>query len=195
MTKKKTVTGSKNTPPPKVEQTPDVAAASQPPNASHIQLKTYEGAIQLFAQRRLAEAREAFLEAAKGPAHHISDKARSYAQVCERRTSNAELQLSSAEDHFNYGVERLNARDVAQAKHHFDRALVLQPDGDHIFYTMALCCGLAGDGTGACEYLKRAIDLQPRNRFLARQDPEFFALAVQLPGLRQLLTPDSAEEF
>ena len=63
----------------------------------------------------------------------------------------------------------------------------MEPDADHILYTMALCCGLAGDGNGACENLKRAIDLEPRNRILARQDPEFSALASQLPGLRALL--------
>ena len=100
----------------------------------------------------------------------------------------AQVKLSTAEDHFNYGVERLNARDVELAKHHLGRALALQPDADHVLYTMALCCGLAGDGNGACENLKRAIDLEPRNRILARQDPEFSALASQFPGLRALLT-------
>ena len=105
-------------------------------------------------------------------------------QVCERRTAEAEARPSTAEDHFNYGVERLNARDVERAKHHLGRALTLQPEADHILYTMALCCGLAGDGNGACENLKRAIDLEPRNRILARQDPEFSALASQFPALR-----------
>ena len=99
----------------------------------------------------------------------------------------AEVKLSTAEDHFNYGVERLNARDVDLALHHLGRALAMQPDADHVLYTMALCCGFAGDGNGACENLKRAIDLEPRNRILARQDPEFTALAAQFPGLRALL--------
>ncbi len=161
--------------------------AVEPPNASEVQLKTYEHAVQLFAQRKLAEAMERFLEVAKGPAPHISDKARSYAQVCERRTNGIQVKLSTAEDHFNYGVERLNARDVELAKHHLGRALALQPEADHVLYTLALCCGFAGDGNGACENLKRAIDLDPRNRILARQDPEFSALASQFPALRALL--------
>jgi tetratricopeptide (TPR) repeat protein len=156
-----------------------------------MQLKVYEHAIRLFSQRKLGEARERFLEAAKGPAAQISDKARSYAQICDRRTISVEVDFKTAEDHFNVGVERLNARDVEQAKHHFGRALSIQPDADHILYTMALCCGLAGDGNGACENLKRAIALEPRNRILARQDPEFSALALQLPGLRALLVAES----
>ena len=149
-----------------------------------------ELAVRLFSQHKLAEARDRFVESAKGPASHIADKARSYIQVCERRTAGVETARNlSAEDHFNLGVERLNARDVEQAKAYLGRALTQQPDADHILYTMALCCGLAGDGNGACENLKRAIHLEPRNRILARQDPEFLALASQFPALRSLLEP------
>jgi tetratricopeptide (TPR) repeat protein len=166
--------------------------AGETPSASELQLKVYESAVRLFAQRKLSEAREQFLEVAKGPAPHISDKARSYAQVCDRRLGASDVNLSTAEDHFNYGVERLNARDVELARHHLGRALSLEPDADHVLYTMALCCGFAGDGNGACENLKRAIDLEPRNRILARQDPEFSALASQFPGLRALLLADSS---
>jgi len=195
MTKKKTSeTGSKTNlatkPETRPETKPRTSAAPPGPSGFDMQLKVYEHAIRLFSQRKLGEARERFLEAAKGPAAQISDKARSYAQICERRTTGVEMNFKTAEDHFNVGVERLNARDVEQAKHHFGRALSIQPDADHILYTMALCCGLAGDGNGACENLKRAIALEPRNRILARQDPEFSALALQLPGLRALLVTE-----
>lgn len=161
--------------------------APQGPSPAEVQLKQYEQAVQLFSQRKLADACRMFLEVAKGPAPHISDKARSYAQVCERRTGQAEVKLSTAEDHFNYGVERLNARDVDLARRHLETALSMEPEADHVLYTIALCCGFAGDGNGACENLKRAIDLEPKNRILARQDPEFSALASQFPSLRALL--------
>jgi tetratricopeptide (TPR) repeat protein len=120
----------------------------------------------------------------------MSDKARSYVQVCERRTATVALELHTAEDHFNYGVERLNARDVDRARHHLGCALLLDPRADYILYTMALCCGLAGDGDGAYENLKLAIEVEPRNRILARQDPEFAALVLQLPVLRPLLSAE-----
>jgi tetratricopeptide (TPR) repeat protein len=167
----------------------------EPPSAYEKQLKAYEEGVQLFSQRKLHEACASFKEAAKGPAPHIADKARSYERVCEQRTAAAETPICTAEDHFNHGVERLNARDVERARQHFDRALTLQPDADHVLYTMALCCGLAGDGDGAYENLKRAIDLEPRNRILARQDPEFLALFSQVPALRSLLVSDHPESF
>jgi hypothetical protein len=192
MTKKKTsAPGTKNTlPSGSTAPASKVASVVEAPTASEVQLKIYEIAVQLFSQRKHSEALERFLEVAKGPAQQISDKARSYAQVCERRTSVGEIKLSTAEDHFNYGVERLNARDVELARHHLGRALSMQPDADHVLYTLALCCGFAGDGNGACENLKRAIDLEPRNRILARQDPEFTVLALQFPALRALLTAE-----
>jgi Tfp pilus assembly protein PilF len=160
------------------------------PSPAVIQLKTYEKAVGLFSQRKFGEACGVFREAVTGPARDIADKAKSYAQVCERRMGSFDLQLHTAEDHFNYGVERLNARDVERARDHLGRAMKLSPDADHIYYAMALCCGLSGDGEGACENLKRAIDIDPRNRILARQDPEFVAMAPTLPQLRAMLSLD-----
>ena len=65
----------------------------------------------------------------------------------------------------------------------------------YILFTLALCCGLAGDGGGACENLKRAIAIEPRNKVLARQDPDFLLLAQQIPDLRALLSLDGAENL
>jgi tetratricopeptide (TPR) repeat protein len=193
MTKKKiSAPGMKSAAASKDAEPDRVDTAVEPPRASEVQLKIYEHAVKLFSQRKLSEARDRFLEASRGPASQISDKARSYAQICERRTSGFEVHLSSAEDHFNYGVERLNARDFALARDHLGRSLSMQPDAEHVLYTLALCCGFAGDGTGACENLKRAIDLEPRNWILARQDPEFSALASQFPGIRALLASEPA---
>jgi tetratricopeptide (TPR) repeat protein len=178
-------------PPLKDRATVATTVAAEAPSPAKIQLKTYEQAVGLFSQRNLPEALERFTEAAKGPDAPVADKARSYAQVCERRMVSAEPQLHTAEDHFNYGVERLNSRDFERALHHFERALALQPNAEHVCFTMALCCGLSGDGTGAYENLKRAIDLEPRNRILARQDPEFLAILPQFPNLRALLMESS----
>lgn len=171
------------------------AAAAQGRAALQLQMKQWEEAVGMFSQKQFAAANERFTLAATGPAAHIADKARSYAQICARKMSGTEVDLHTADDHFNYGVERLNARDMDVARRHLDRALAMEPDGEHILFTLALCCGLSGDGAGACENLRRAIALEPRNRILARQDPEFSALAQQLPALRALLAPENADSF
>lgn len=171
------------------------AAAAQTRAALQLQMKHWEQAVHSFSQRKFAQAHARFEEAVHGPAAHIADKARSYASICARKMDDSEVKLQTADDHFNYGVERLNARDMSVARHHLDRALALEPHGEHILFTLALCCGLAGDAAAACENLKRAIDLEPKNRILARQDPEFLALAQQMPALRALLTPDTADSL
>jgi tetratricopeptide (TPR) repeat protein len=171
------------------------ASAARARAALQLQMKQWEEAVQLFSKKQFAAAQARFSEAAAGPAAHIADKARSYAQICARKTNGSEVDLKTADDHFNYGVERLNARDMEVARRHLDRALALEPDGEHILFTLALCCGLAGDSAAACENLKRAIAMEPRNRILARQDPEFSALAQQLPALRALLTQENADSL
>jgi len=171
---------------------PAAPTAPSQPSPGEVQFKAYESAVRLFSAGKLVDALASFQQAASGPAATIADKARTYAEVCRRRTAGTEVNLVSAEDHFNYGVARLNARAVGEARQHFSRALSLKPNADHVLYTMALCCGLEGDTDGACANLKRAIDIDPRNRILARQDPEFLALAAQIPGLRALLSPEYA---
>ena len=172
------------------------SAAAQGRAALQSQMKDWEQAVALFSQKKFVPAQAGFEKAARGPAAHIADKARSYAQICARKTDQQEVRLETADDHFNYGVERLNVRDMDAARQHLNQALTLDPNGEHILFTLALCCGLAGDGAAACENLKRAIDLEPKNRILARQDPEFLALAQQIPGLRALLaTPETVDSL
>jgi tetratricopeptide (TPR) repeat protein len=168
------------------------ASAKEQPRPADAQLKTWNQAVQLFSQRRFEEAVPLFRAAAEGPAVNVADKARSYEQICIRQCARPQVDFRTAEDHFYYGVERLNARDLKQAENHLAQALQLQPEGDHILYTMALCCGFAGDGNGAYENLKRAIDLEPKNRVMAKQDSEFTLLAQQFPALRALLTAEPA---
>jgi tetratricopeptide (TPR) repeat protein len=187
MTKKKAMTVA--APGNAAENKPNGLAGSQSGNrsAQEQQLSDYESALKLFSQQRYTEACELFARVVGGPARNIADKARAYVQVCERKTTQADTEFQNADDHFNYGVERLNARDIEKARHHLARALAMKPDAEYIVYTMALCCGFSGDGSGACENLKRAIELEPKNRILARQDPEFAVLSQQIPALRALL--------
>lgn len=172
---------------PAVPSVPRKASPVEKPSPTQLQVKAYEEAVQLFGARKYRDAKAAFEKVAGGPDAPVADKARTYAQVCARRMDSAEPKLRTAEEHFNYGVGRLNERDFEAATHHLKKASELAPAGDHIFYTMALCRGLAGDAEGACENLKRAIDLEPKNRILARQDPEFLAVIGRSAAIRGVL--------
>jgi hypothetical protein len=168
--------------------TPVVVKTAEPPTPAQLQLQSFDRGVRAFSAQQWAEAKAALMEAEKGPASHVADRARGYLQVTERKLAGAaDLQLSTADDHFNYAVERLNARDFERARQHLFSALKMQPSADHILYTLALSCGLAGDGTGAYENLKRAIEVDSRNRLHARQDSDFAVVAERFPELRTLL--------
>ena len=65
----------------------------------------------------------------------------------------------------------------------------MSPGTDYIHYALALAHAMAGEPAGALEHLKRAIELEPKNRLMARQDTDFGAIAGQ-PTFQALLYPE-----
>jgi tetratricopeptide (TPR) repeat protein len=155
-------------------------------SAAEAQLRRYEEAYRLFRSQSFAQAKTAFERAIEGPQRELTHNARLHVSMCERRMQSGQVDFATAEEHYNYAISRLNTRDLAIARRHFEAGLAMAPTGDHILYGLALCCGLAGDYQGCYENLKRAIDLQPKNRLIARQDPDFNTI-VQHPVFHQLL--------
>jgi tetratricopeptide (TPR) repeat protein len=155
-------------------------------SAAEAQLRRYEEAYRLFRSQSFALAKAAFEKAIDGPQRELTHNARLHVSMCERRMQSGPVEFSTAEEHYNYAIARLNTRELPTARRHFEAALVMAPNGDHIYYGLALCCGLGGDYQGCYENLKRAIDMQPRNRLVARQDPDFNTI-VQHPVFHQLL--------
>lgn len=167
----------------------EAAVAVEQMVGSAKQLATFEAAMKLFHARKLQEAREQFVLVADGPERDVAQRARLHVAMCDRRLQQASVHLQTAEDYYNYGVALINTRNVLEAKQHLERALQMAPGADHIHYALALAQALAGDFAGAHENLKRAIDLEPRNRIIARQDADFAPLANQ-PPFDSLIYPE-----
>ena len=47
--------------------------------------------------------------------------------MCERRMQSAPAEFPTAEENYNYGMARLNTRELAVARRYFDAALSLRP--------------------------------------------------------------------
>ncbi len=143
-----------------------------------MQLATFDRASKLFRAGQYGEAREAFGMAAAGSVRAVSHNARLHMSMCERRMEPSEICLNSAQDFYNVGVERLNIQDMEGARRHLTRAVELTrasgDSADHIYYALANCCAMDGDSGGAYENLKRAIEIDPKNRTAARNDSDFF---------------------
>jgi len=149
----------------------------------------FEAAMKLFHLRQLREARELFVSAAGGPERDVAQRCRLHIAMCDRRLEQAPVNLLCAEDYYNYGVALINTRNVAEARVHLEKAIELSPEADHIHYALALAQALGGDSARAYESLRHAIDLEPRNRLIARQDQDFGPLAHQ-PPFDALLYPE-----
>jgi len=145
------------------------------------QLADFEAAMKLFHARQLKEARDKFQHAAQGPSSDVANRSRMHMSMCDRRLQQTTVNLRSAEDYYNYGIALINSRNVSEARQHLEKALEIAPQSDHIHYALALAQALGGDLASAHENLKRAIELEPRNRLIARQDADFASIANQPP--------------
>jgi tetratricopeptide (TPR) repeat protein len=172
--------------PTKGEETPTRGLPVAPDPSR--QAEAFEQAARLFHARDYAGARAAFEIAAAGPVPAMSHTARLHAKMCAQRLVQEPPKIETAEDRYNYAVSLINLRRLADAEEHLHKALEAHPQADHLYYALALTRGLQGDFEGAHRHMKRAIDLQPRNRVLARNDPDFAEL-IQRGWLRELLYP------
>lgn len=73
------------------------------------------------------------------------------------------------------------AKDYAGATEIMRRALDRHPDNPNVLYNLACCEALAGDRAAAVAHLARAVELDPRSRGWAQEDPDFDSLRNE-PG-------------
>ena len=155
------------------------------------QMKFLEQGLRLFQEHRFGEAKESFERAATGPQQSVARTAKNHIVVCDRRTQAPEIALQTGDDHYNYGVERLNARDLEMACRHLEIAVSLSPNCEYMLYALAAALALRGDSARSCENLRRAIQGDPRNRNTARLDPDFSSVSHD-PQFIALFYPDRA---
>jgi tetratricopeptide (TPR) repeat protein len=163
--------------------------AAPQPNRPESQLANFEAGSRLFHARKFREARELFLLAAGGPERGVAHRARLHADMCSQRLEQPQVRCQTAEDNYNYGVALLNTHKVAEARSYLERALEMAPDSDHIHYALAVAHSLSGDANRSHLHLKRAIELEPKNRLMARQDADLGGMAGQ-PQFQALLYPE-----
>jgi tetratricopeptide (TPR) repeat protein len=189
-------------PKPVKPSSPVRSAASEPAHASPAvreaaaaktqpvtQRGSFEAAMKLFHARKMREARELFVRASQGPERDVAQRAQIHMAMCDRRLEQPPMTLSSGEDYYNYGVALINTHKAAEARVQLEKALEISPGAEHIHYALALAQALSGDPINAYANLKRAIELEPRNRLIARQDTDFAPLANQ-PPFDSLLFPE-----
>jgi tetratricopeptide (TPR) repeat protein len=142
-----------------------------------------------FTSGDFDKARGFFEEAAAGPALEIAESARMYVRMCDQRIGREKVEIRTPEEHYDVAIQLINQRKLSPAQQHLKTALESMPNAAHLHYAMALAKGLGGDAHSAHEHLRRAIELDPQQRALARGDSDFQELMHHLE-IRSLIYPD-----
>jgi tetratricopeptide (TPR) repeat protein len=117
----------------------------------------------------------------------LHERVRLYLNICERQATPRAVSVpNSLEERLYAATLALNAGEYEQALLHIQAVIADQPDNDHAHYVRAVAHTLRGSLGDAIPSLIRAIELNPENRSLAKQDPDLEALRVD-DSFRQAL--------
>ena len=134
----------------------------------------YERALEALQRRDLAVAAARFQQVIDQfpEERELHERCRLYLQVCERQ-SKPPPAPETLEERIFAATLALNAGAQDEALQHLEAAMTQDPDSDQVQYMLALARAASGEPSTAVSHLKRAIELNPDNRFLARQEPSF----------------------
>jgi Tfp pilus assembly protein PilF len=155
-------------------------------------VSAYEKGIAALQRRDYQAAADAFrdLMARFPDERELQERAQVYLRVCERELAAAAAPRTT-EERLVAATVALNAGDHARTLNLLDEVLRDDPKSDLAEYMAAVVLCAKGEPQAAIERLRRAIDLNPENRNLARQDADLDLLHEQ-DAFRQLVEAPSA---
>lgn len=149
----------------------------------------FENGVKRFNRHEFEKARPIFERLANLPARDLAERARVYLNICKQRLSHLSPRLKTIEDFYNYGVSMANQGNQEEAERHLAKALKLAPKSDYIYYALASTFALREHVEAALEHLQKAIELNERNRYMARNDSDFSKLEED-PRFTELIYPE-----
>ncbi len=160
--------------------------------ATHEQaVETFERGFKALQQRQFERAAAALKAVIAGfpDEKEMQERARVYLAICERQAGGAGARPKSFE-------ERVNAATVFINRGALDDGLRLLRDlesenagNDHVQYLLTVAYTSAGDADKALSHLRRAIELNPENRFLSTADIDLEPLRRHASFPAALATP------
>lgn len=160
-----------------------------PERTPHIEaMEVYERGVSALQQRKYGEAAKILQTVidAYPDEKELHERAQIYLAVCRRQA----VPLDATPKTFE---ERVYAATLAINAGAYDDGLAMllalageSPDNDHVQFMLAVVHTLRGDPAKAWPALERAIELNPENRFLVRQDADLEALRRE-PQFRQIV--------
>lgn len=152
-------------------------------------VQNYEAGLKALQERKYEKAKGHLEKASASSFRELADRARQHLRVCEQHLAKAGNSFKSAEEHYDYAVSMMNSGDYETAKAHFERILKQSPKADHVVYGLALLHALSGRVEESLTHLRKAIELNPSNRFQARNESDFGKMADD-PRFTEMVYPE-----
>jgi tetratricopeptide (TPR) repeat protein len=165
-------------------------------NAQKEALSAYGSGLEAMQAGHFEKALEVFQSIDEHAPLEIRERARVYAQGCERQLlqRRTELKFSSSEEQYDYAMACINNGDFEEAREHLEAILGQDNTVDFAHYGLAMLDGMTGQAEECLHHLGRAIDLNAHNRTLARSDVDFRQMADD-PRFTELLYPEAIESL
>lgn len=138
-------------------------------------LRTYTAALEHFHRGAYGDALEALrsLDAISAEEPELAGRARVYAALCERKLRGGGHEPRTAEERYQLGVARANEGRLDEALRLLEQAIREDPRHPGYLYARASVRALQGNAEAAAADLRKAIELEPRLRYQAANDPDF----------------------
>jgi tetratricopeptide (TPR) repeat protein len=138
-------------------------------------IATYSAALEMMRKGEYSEAAKAFrgLATNHSDESELADRARTYANVCERKLTPTDTEPDDAEGRYHRAVFLANAGRLEEAASLLDQALNVDPGNATYLYARASVHALRANADGAVADLRQAVAIEPAVRFQAINDPDF----------------------
>ncbi len=166
---------------------PKPKAASKPDTGPAFQ--QYNAAVHLVQQGKFEKAVAALEKLLLAAPPQIVERCRMYLVTCRRQLEHNSLSFSTPEERSDYAISKLNQGFFEDAREHFTAILADHPRADYAFYGLAVLDSITGRSQECLANLRRAIELNARNRLQARSDNDFLNM-LDDPRFTELLYPE-----
>ncbi len=158
-------------------------------------LTLYEDALERLHDKKYTEASK-LLEKIRHDYPSEADilaRAEGLERLCEVRQQEEDTSGAGAETLYTSGLVEHNDGNYEGAVEYFQKALkASKSDGDYIYFALAAAEARRGNEKEALQHLKKSLELNGDNRFLAQRDRDFESLSG-VEGFRKLVWPGSRD--
>ena len=174
--KKKTASPKRGTAKTGIATTREINAATKERRARSARaLKIYAAGVTAVQKRKFSIAAKTLNEVINDypEEREIQERAKLYLAVCERELNPVVSEPTSLDERIYAATVSLNGGAVEAAIEHLNAVASEKPTDANVHYMLAIAHALSTDTDKSVTHLERAITLNPDNRLLARQEPDF----------------------